>query len=124
MTADFAGRAEAVAISGPNRLVVRFRKAYTQALQFCERPDKRQKLEQTLSRIAGRNLRIDFALLQDDSADAPTAERPAAKPPVNRRQRQQELMRNPLIRKASELFDTEIMSVLEPPPAEESGPEA
>lgn len=123
MTADFAAKADAVAISGPNRLVVRFRKAYTQALQYCERPDKRQKLEQTLSRIAGRNLRIDFALLQDESPDAPAPEKPA-KPPVNRRQRQQELMRHPLIRKASELFDTEIVGVLEPPPAEEAAPGA
>ena len=117
MTADFAGRADGVAISGPNRLVVRFRKAYTQALQYCERPDKRQRLEQTLSRITGRNIRIDFALVQEESA-APAPEPPR---PINRRQRQQELMRHPLIRKAAELFDTEIVAVLEPPPAE-SGP--
>jgi DNA polymerase-3 subunit gamma/tau len=122
MTADFAGRADAVAISGPNRLVVQFRKAYTQALQYCERPDKRQKLEQTLSRIAGRNLRIDFALLQEESTgEASVSERPAARPPVNRRQRHQEMMRHPLIRKASELFDTEIVTILEAAPAEEGG---
>ena len=120
MTADFASRADAVAISGPNRLVVRFRKAYTQALQYCERPDKRQRLEQTLSRIAGRNLRLDFALLQDEPADSASLPQPV-KPPVNRRQRQQELMRHPLVRKASELFDTEIITVLEPPPADDSG---
>src|SRR5207249_3721808 len=66
MTADFAGRAERVAISGPNRLVISFRKAYTQAQQYCERPERRQKLEQTLSRIAGRNIRIDFAMLPDE----------------------------------------------------------
>jgi hypothetical protein len=101
---------------------VRFRKAYTQALQYCERPDKRQKLEQTLSRIAGRNLRIDFALLPDELADEPSVRERTARPPVNRRQRQQEMMRHPLIRKASELFDTEIVTILEPAPAEEGGP--
>ncbi len=120
MTEVYGGKADVVAISGPNRLVVRFRKDYTQALQFCERPDKRQRLEQTLSRIAGRNLRLDFALVQDESADSSSPPQPA-KPPVNRRQRQQELMRHPLIRKASELFDTEIVTVLEPPPADDSG---
>jgi DNA polymerase III subunit gamma/tau len=119
MTSDFAARAERVAISGPNRLVVSFRKAYTQAQQYCERPERRQKLEQTLSRVAGRTLRIDFATLPDETPDA-SVERPATKPPANRRQRQQELMRHPLVRKAAELFDTEIMAVLDAPAADES----
>src|SRR5262245_20414287 len=112
MTADFAARAERIAISGPNRLVVSFRKAYTQAQQYCERPERRQKLEQTFSRLAGRNIRIDFATLPDESPAA-TTDRPTQKPPVNRRQRQQELMRHPLLRKAAELFDTEIIAVLD-----------
>jgi DNA polymerase III subunit gamma/tau len=120
MTADFAARAERVAISGPNRLVVSFRKAYTQAQQYCERPERRQKLELTLSRIAGRNIRLDFATLPDDSPAPGTAGPPAPRPPVNRRQRQQELMRHPLIRKAAELFDTEIIAMLDAPAAEES----
>jgi DNA polymerase-3 subunit gamma/tau len=121
MTADFAARAERIAISGPNRLVVSFRKAYTQAQQYCERPERRQKLEQTLSKVAGRNIRLDFATLPEDSPAATSAERPAAKPPVNRRQRQQELLRNPLIRKAAELFDTEIIAVIDAPASEEGG---
>ena len=121
MTSDFAGRAERTAISGPNRLVVWFRKAYTQAQQYCERPERRQKLEQTLSKLAGRNIRLDFATLPDDSPAAASVERPAAKPPVNRRQRQQELLRIPLIRKAAELFDTEIIAVIDAPASEEGG---
>jgi DNA polymerase-3 subunit gamma/tau len=121
MTADFAGRADRVAISGPNRLVVRFRKAYTQALQYCERPDQRQKLEQALSRVAGKNIRIDFALLPEEpSVSAAEAPKPAARPALGMRQRRQELNRHPLIRKASELFDTEITLVLEPPTGEEA----
>jgi DNA polymerase-3 subunit gamma/tau len=116
MTSDFAGRAERVAISGPNRLAVSFRKAYTQAQQYCERPDKRQRLEHTFSRIAGQNVRIDFVTLPDEPTQASSTEsRPAARSPVNRRQRQQEVLRNPLIRKASELFDTEIIAMLDPP---------
>jgi DNA polymerase-3 subunit gamma/tau len=116
MTSDFAGRGERIAISGPNRLAVSFRKAYTQAQQYCERPDKRQRLEQAFSRIAGQNVRIDFVTLPDEPAPGSSTEsRPAARPPVNRRQRQQEVLRNPLIRKASELFDTEIIAMLDPP---------
>src|SRR5439155_25959896 len=82
MTADFATRAERVAISGPNRLVVSFRKAYTQAQQYCERPERRQKLEQTFSRLAGRNIRLDFATLPVESPESATGEKPVAKPPA------------------------------------------
>jgi DNA polymerase-3 subunit gamma/tau len=117
MTANFAARAERVAISGPNRLVVSFRKDYTQAQQYCERPEGRQKLEQAFSRIAGRTIRIDFATLPDEQSSVSEVDRPAIPAPVNRRQKQQELMRHPLIRKAAELFDTEIVTVLDPPPA-------
>ena len=119
MTSDFASRADRVAIFGPNRLVVSFRKVYTQAQQYCERPDGRQKLEQTFSRIAGRNIRIDFATLPDEPSAVSEADRQAKPTPVNRRQKQQELQRHPLIRKAAELFDTEIIAVLDAPPAGE-----
>jgi len=120
MTSDFAARAERIATSGPNRLAVYFRKAYTQAQQYCERPDKRQRLEQTFSRIAGQNVRIDFVTLPDNPDAATSSDRPAAKPVVNRRQRQQEVLRHPLIRKAAELFDTEIVAMLDPPTGDES----
>ena len=86
MTADFAAKAERVAISGPNRLVVSFRKAYTQAQQYCERPERRQKLEETFSRLAGRTIRIDFATLPDEPAAQATArltgQRPSRPPTV------------------------------------------
>jgi DNA polymerase III subunit gamma/tau len=114
MTADFGRRAEATAISGPNRLVVSFRKAYNQAQQYCERPERRQKLEETFSRLVGRRFRIDFATLPDDPQTT-SAEPTVPKQPVNRRQRQQELMRHPLVRRAAELFDTEIVAVLDAP---------
>ena len=113
MTADFASKAENVAISAPNRLVVRFRKAYTSAIQFCERPESRQKLEQTLSRITGRNIRIDIAVLPDAPEPPPGTEVAPARRPMNRRQREQEVQRHPLIRKAAELFDTEIVTILD-----------
>jgi hypothetical protein len=119
MTGGYAARAESIAISAPNRLAVRFRKAYTQALQFCERPESRQKLEQTLSRLTGRNIRIDFSVLPDEPTASGTAVAPPPRPGVNRRQRQQEVLRHPLIRRANELFDTEILTILDAPAIEE-----
>jgi DNA polymerase-3 subunit gamma/tau len=123
MTAVSAGRADRVAISGPNRLVVSFRKAYNQAMQYCERADQRQKLEQALSRAAGRSIRLEFAVLPDEAVPAAAVERPVNRP-VNRRQRQQEVLRHPLIRRAAELFDTELIDLLDPPPSEETSDQA
>ena len=78
-----------------------------------------------LSRITGKSVRIDFTLLPEEpSASAADAPRPAARPATGMRQRRQELSRHPLIRKASELFDTEITLVLEPPAGEEATAEA
>jgi DNA polymerase-3 subunit gamma/tau len=112
MTEGFARKAERVAISGPNRLVVSFRKAYTQALQYCERPEKRLKIEQTLSRLAGRPVRVEFVLLPDSGGN----EEPGSKPPapLTRRQQEQKALRNPLVRTALELFDGEVMYTLAP----------
>ena len=117
MTGDCASKFDSVAISGPNRLVVRFRKDYTTAKEFCERPDKRTRLEQTLSRLAGRDMRIDLVVLADESqVSAP--QKVASPSPVNRRQRQAEMQRHPLVRQAVELFDAEIVTIVDPVPVE------
>jgi DNA polymerase III subunit gamma/tau len=117
MTGDCASKYESVAISAPNRLVVAFRKDYITAKEFCERPDKRSRLEQTLSRIAGRDMRIDFVVSPDDPQGV-ARQAVAAKPPVSPRQRQFELRKHPLVRRAVELFDAEIVTVVDPPPSE------
>jgi DNA polymerase-3 subunit gamma/tau len=118
MTGECAAKFDSVAISAPNRLVVRFRKAYTTAKEFCERPEKRSRLEQVLSRITGQNVRIDFAVLPEDS-QAIASQQVTPRPAVNRRQRQAELARHPLVRQAVELFDAEIVTVIDPPPTED-----
>jgi DNA polymerase-3 subunit gamma/tau len=123
ITADYAKQADNVAISAPNRLVVRFRKAYTHAQAFCERPESRQKLEETLSRITGQKVRIDFVAAPDEGPAAGGTEVASTPPPArSRRQREQEIKRHPLVHKAIELFDTEFVAILSPPAAEETGP--
>ena len=114
MTGDCASKFHSIAISGPNRLVVQFRKDYTTAKEFCERPEKRSRLEQTLSRIAGRDMRLDFVFLPEDSQGV-TRQQVATRPVVNRRQRQAEMQRHPLVRQAVEMFDAEIVTIVDPP---------
>jgi DNA polymerase-3 subunit gamma/tau len=113
MTGDCASKFDSIAISGPNRLVVRFRKDYTTAKEFCERPDKRTRLEQILSRLMGRDTRIDFAVLAEES-QVTVPQQVATRPPVNRRQRQAEMQRHPMVRHAVELFDAEIVTIVDP----------
>jgi DNA polymerase-3 subunit gamma/tau len=113
MTSDFASKCESIAISGPNRLAVKFRKAYTTAVTYCERPQSRAKLEDALARVSGRPIRLEFITLPDEPAAATSAPRPVANV-QNRRRRMRDAERNPLIGRAIELFDAEIIDVIEP----------
>jgi DNA polymerase-3 subunit gamma/tau len=104
MTADFAGRCDRLAISGPNRLVVSFKAQYDK--EACERPDRKERIEQALARLMGRHVRIDFEV-------SPGQQRPAEnRPPVvSKRQRMRDKEKHPLVRKAIELFDAEIVDL-------------
>jgi hypothetical protein len=79
-------------------------------------------LEQTLSRLTGRDMRIDFAVLADESQVSAQQE-VAARPTVSRRQRQIEMQRHPLVRQAVELFDAEIVTIIDPVVAEAEAPD-
>ncbi|MGI8982239.1 MAG: DNA polymerase III subunit gamma/tau [Pirellulaceae bacterium] len=123
MTRDFASKAESIAISGPNRVVVRHRKAYNK--EQCERPERKARLEQALSLAAGAEVRLDFELLPEVPA-ANGAAAPAPPSAAQSRQRRfKNAERNLLVRQAIDLFDGEIVNVVEPirtEEAEEAGP--
>jgi DNA polymerase-3 subunit gamma/tau len=106
MTSDFAGDFQSVAISGPNLLVVNLRLAYNK--QWCDRPEVKRKLEQMLSRLAGRELRIEFAVVPGGAA-ATGAERP--QPAQSRMKKMREIEKHPLIREIQDLFDCEVVRV-------------
>lgn len=58
-------------------------------------------------------MRIDFAVLADES-QVSAAQEVAVRPMVSRRQRQVEMQRHPLVRQAVELFDAEIVTIVDP----------
>jgi DNA polymerase III subunit gamma/tau len=106
MTADYAAMADAVAISGPNRLVVRFRQVYNSSKSFCERPERRQTLEDVVSQVAGRRVRLNFELIHEDAPhEVPRA------PVVSRQKQRQQVARHPLVERAVELFEAEVINV-------------
>lgn len=109
MTADFARRAVRVQPSGPNRLVARFSADYNLHKEHCERPERRTKLEAALAKAAGRTIRLDLELV----SNATQAE-PRLVPVQTHRQRMQERQRHPLVRRAIEMFDAEVLRVDEP----------
>lgn len=116
MTADFARHAERIQLSGPNHLVASFRAGYTLHKEYCERPERRIKLEAALAKVAGRTVRLDLELLPGDARSEP---RPAAV--QTNRQRFQERQRQPLVRQAIEMFDGEVVRIDEPRAVEERG---
>ena len=116
MTADFARHAESIQLSGPDHLVASFRAGYTLHKEYCERPERRIKLEAALAKVAGRRIRLDLELLPGDARLEP-------RPPAvqTNRQRFQERQRQPLVRQAIEMFDGEVTRIDEPRVAEERG---
>ncbi len=106
LTADFASHADGVAISGPNRLVVRFRGMYNSSKSYCERPERREMLEKAVSQAAGRPFRLDFLVLKDDQPH-PSPPQPV----VSRHQLKRQAANHPMVEQAVELFDAEVMSV-------------
>ena len=58
MLRDYAKCVENAAISGPNHLVLTFRRSYDLQRQMCEKPSNLSRLEKTATAIAGRPIRI------------------------------------------------------------------
>jgi len=100
LLADQAGYCDSIAISAPNLLVARFNSTYNSCKEFCEQPAQKSKLEQTLSEKAGFSLRLEFRQI------AGATDRRRAKKPKSQllRQRKGEVISQPLVQRAMQLF--------------------
>ena len=83
---------------------------YNSSKLFCERPDRREKLERAVSQAAGRPLRLEFDMLQ---GDPPHSVPP--RPVVSRQQQKRKVATHPLVERAVELFEAEVLGVEVPP---------
>jgi len=108
MTADCAAHYESVANSAPNRLVVTFPSTYNSSKMFCERPDRRDELQQAVSQAAGRAMKLEFSLREDPG------HRTLSGPSRSTRQLQHDMTARPLVQKAIQLFSAEVVSVVLP----------
>ncbi len=112
ITADYARLGQSVKLVAPNRLLVGFPKTYHSAKEFCERPDQMTKLNDALTQVVGRNVRLDFEVLSgDDSVEVASAK--PRQPAASRRQRLRAQEQHPMVRKAIELFGAELTGIEE-----------
>ncbi|NQT17794.1 MAG: hypothetical protein HQ582_33880, partial [Planctomycetes bacterium] len=101
-----------IATLAPDRLVIRFKRAYTLSKSICERPDQMAKFQQALAELTGQSIQVQFALLEE--GDAEDAHRSAPRT-VSPQQRIMEVSGHPMIRRAGELFDAKPIRVDDPP---------
>ena len=109
MIVDQAGHFDSVAISAPNRLVIRFKSGYAVFKSACERPDQVARFEQALGDVTGQPIRVEFALADD----SPNETQPQARV-IPAHQRLLEAAKHPLVRRAGELFGAQPVRV-DPP---------
>jgi DNA polymerase-3 subunit gamma/tau len=105
ITEEFGADYESIAISAPNLLVVKLRVAYNK--EWCERPDIKRKLEDSFSRLTGREMRVDFAHVPEAEVRKPEKRNLAQERAMKRR----EVEQHPLVQETMRLFEAEIVTV-------------
>jgi DNA polymerase-3 subunit gamma/tau len=116
MVVDHARHFDSIAISAPNRLVIRFKSGYAVCKSACERPEQVARFEQALAEVTGERIRVEFALAAEEPAEQTSAAAPARV--VSPHLKLLEVVQNPFVHRANELFGAEPMRVDDPPPLE------
>jgi DNA polymerase-3 subunit gamma/tau len=113
MVADQARQFHAVAIFAPNALAIRFKSEYASAKSMCERQSRR--FEDALAEVTGQRIRLDFQVEESGGPAVVTSNQPAR--PVSQHQLMMEVVKQPMVQRAAELFGATPMKV-EPPSRE------
>ena len=117
MLADYAGLAVAVEPNGSDQWNVVFPPGNTRPREVCEQTERRRVLEQAVTKVVQRNVRLTFSVMPGE------APRPAAvtQPSNHRVQKMREVAENPYVKKLCEVIDGEILRV-DPPTQILAGP--
>ena len=103
-TADFAGQYSSLKLTDDNCLVVSIDEGYQ--LAACKRPERKARLEQVLQELTGQTMRVDFV-----STGSPQKESVVRKPAISKSKQIREVKNHPMVRRAIELFDAEIVGI-------------
>ncbi|MEM9940880.1 MAG: DNA polymerase III subunit gamma/tau [Planctomycetota bacterium] len=106
MTSDMAASYRKLDLKSSDHLVVTLENKVSRDL--CSKPEKKQKFEKLLTRIAGKPTRVDFVASQN----AVPAKKPTQK--LTRNQQIRKLHENPFLKKVITMFDAEIVGYHEP----------
>jgi DNA polymerase-3 subunit gamma/tau len=111
LAAQHARHFDHVTALGQDRLSVSFKPAYTLAKSVCERPEQVARFEAALAEVCGHPVRVEFRLSQQQEDDR---EAEAAARPVSPQKRLLEVVKNPMVHRATELFGAEPSRVDDP----------
>jgi len=113
MAVEQAREFDHVAVPAPNRLAIVFKERYALAKAACERPDQTARFEKALAEVAGQAVHVEFRLQERESAPSqPEDDGPRS---VSPHQRMLEVVKNPMIHRANELFGAQPIRVDDPP---------
>ncbi len=104
-----AGFADSVRVSGPNRVAVVFSAQYDSYAEMCRKPDKLARLEKALCDATGRLVKLDIEVTGGTEAVHPA--RPTEPATTTKRNRLKEVVDQPFVRRAMELFEAEPVNV-------------
>jgi len=110
MVVDQAKHFDSLEIPTKNHLVIRFKPGYAVFKNACERPEQVARFEKALAEVTGQKIRVEFAI----AAEGPSELEPPVKA-VSSHQRMLEVMKNPLVHRAGELFGAQPVRVDDPP---------
>ena len=100
------------AISGPNQLEIFFPVKYDLSRRYCEKSENLKLIESAASQLAGRQIQIRIKTDLDTQADQSTPNPPASNPnPPRLESTDLENVRDPLIHKAVETFNANLVRV-------------
>jgi DNA polymerase III subunit gamma/tau len=97
-------------IAPPNTLVLRFSASYNQDRDFCAEAARVTRVEEALKKVTGRPWNLRFETIPGDPAAEPAPASADNKPSRSRRQRE-EAEREPLVKRAIEKLEAQIVSV-------------
>jgi hypothetical protein len=97
-----AGQYEAIALTGERVVAVRLPE---QMRKFCARPERMLRIQEALRAVTGEFCSVEFIAASGESAA------PVPKPALSRMQQIREIERHPLIQRAIDLFDGEVVEV-------------
>jgi DNA polymerase III subunit gamma/tau len=107
-------RAQSVAISGPNTLVLRFPAGYNDEREHCQAPNSVQKTEEALRRLTGQaySLRIESGGGGTEPAAGPAQDGSSTETGLARARRSRdEAMELPLLKRARDLMGAQVLRV-------------